>query len=102
MPSSDYEIFANSDADMQTTLQTLQMTQADGRRGVVRYSVNYYGTKVVNDVAQPGVFAIVRWVPPTAIGNPFPPSGLKFPVGVRFTTPLPADSGVIFFGPGPP
>jgi hypothetical protein len=92
----DYEISAPDDATMKTGLSLLGLTQKDGRRGTVRYVMNYYGTKYVAGVAQPGVFAIVRWVPASVIGNPFPPSGVNLPAGLTTTTPLPADSPKFF------
>jgi hypothetical protein len=94
----DYELFAPDDATMRNALSLLGMTQKDGRRGTVRYVMNYYGTKYVAGVAQPGVFAIVRWVPASVIGNAFPPTGITLPVGVIATTPLPANTGAMFFG----
>lgn len=95
---ADYEISAATDADMQTALAAIGLTQKDGRRGTVRYVANYYGTKYVAGVAQPGVFTIVRWVPASIFGNPFPPAGINLPASVVITTPLPANTGAAFFG----
>lgn len=102
-----YEIYANNDADMQTTLNTLSMAQQAGFRNQIRYAVDYYGTKFTWDgvtmvkddhgldikqwVAQPGVYANVLWVAASALSSPFPPVGLTFPAGVTVTA-LPANS----------
>lgn len=109
---ADYEVYAPDSAALEQTLDTLDMTQSDGRRGPVRYVVNNYGIKHIWDgttaispiggyevrrlVAQAGVYAIVRWVPASMIGSPFPPNNLDFPEGVMFTTPIPSDSPIVF------
>jgi hypothetical protein len=77
---------------MDTAMNALSMTQKDGRRGQVRYVVHRWS----GDAQNPGSFAIVRWVPASIFGNPFPPAGLNLPVGVTITTPLPADSPRFF------
>jgi hypothetical protein len=93
---ADYEISAPNDATMRAALSALGMAQEDGRRGIVRYSVKYYGIKQTWDGTAlsapfPGVYAIVRWVPASVVGNPFPPSGVTLPSGVTIN-PLPANS----------
>jgi hypothetical protein len=95
---ADYEIFAPDSTTMQAAFTALGISQSDGRRGAVRYVRHYYGTKYdAKGVALPGVYAIVRWVPPSLVGNPFPPAGLTLPAGLTIG-PLPADSPQKFFG----
>jgi hypothetical protein len=78
----DYEVFAPDDATMQLALQKLGTTFKSGKNGSTVYAVDYYGTKylqsgtvvdgfgntIPNMVAQPGVYANVRWMGASALG----------------------------------
>lgn len=108
---ADYELFALNTSDMRAALNALGLIQNDGSRSSVRYAVQYYGAKYTWDgvttvagpggyrvksmVAQPGVYAIIRWA--TTRGDPFPPAGVVLPAGATIV-PLPANSPVKFFG----
>lgn len=107
---ADYEMFANNVTDMRSAFTAIGIPYGDSKRGAVRYAVKYYGTKYVwdgtrvtdqygtqvkNMVAQPGVYAIVRWVPASLASNPFPPTGVTLPTGVTVKA-LPADSPIVF------
>jgi hypothetical protein len=69
----DYEVFAPDDATMRLALKDLGFGANSGRRGVVAYAFDYYGTKYVDSggtwVAQPGVYANVRWVSASVLGG---------------------------------
>jgi hypothetical protein len=93
----DYEIHANTDADMQNAFAVLSMTQRDGFRVGIRYSINYYGVKTVGGIAQPGVYAICRYDPDNP-GAVFPGGGLTLPPGLTVIKGLPANTPVTFFG----
>jgi hypothetical protein len=106
---SDWEIHSSNAADMQTAVTFLGFTQGDGfTSNGVRYTINIYGTKYIqqgtvqqrfgailvtvpNMVAQPGVYAILRWYSST----PFPPPGVNIPPQVTII-PIPADSPYVF------
>jgi hypothetical protein len=58
----DYEIFAPTDALMQTALTALGVkAAASGKMNGVVYAVDYYGTKYLNGVAQTGRYANLRY-----------------------------------------
>jgi hypothetical protein len=106
---SDWEIHSANSSDMQTAVNFLGFTQGDGfTSSGIRYSINIYGTKYVqqgtttqmfggnpvqvpNMVAQPGVYAILRWFSSTA----FPPAGVNIPPQVTII-PIPANSPYVF------
>jgi hypothetical protein len=108
----DYEVFAPDDATMRSALSVCGLTQKDGLTAAhVRYCVNYYGAKftttgaTTTDIngaqvpvraALPGVYAVVRWVPPNIQLLAFPPAGVTLPTGATAST-LPANSPVHFF-----
>lgn len=86
----DYEVFAPDDATMRLALKDLGFGANSGRKGVVTYAFDYYGTKYVNSggtwVAQPGVYANVRWVSASAISG-LSPSVTKLGVTMKLLAP---------------
>ena len=93
---SDWEIAAPDDASMQTAFDLCGIRNGDGFTvNHVRFCVNYYVTKSVDGVAQPGCFASVRWIAPNIPLIPFPPVGVTLPPNVTSVT-LPAGSPGFF------
>jgi hypothetical protein len=105
---SDWELHSLNPDDMIAAANFLGFTQGDGyTKAGVRYTINIYGTKYVKSttqtfvdrfgntqpvmVAQPGIYAILRWYSPTA----FPPPGVNIPPQIT-VIPLPADSPYVF------
>lgn len=107
---SDWEIHSSNAQDMQNAVNFLGFTQGDGFLQGNRYSILIYGTKYVqqgtkqiidnisgqtrtvpNMVAQPGVYAILRWYSSV----PFPPPGMNIPNQITII-PIPADSPYVF------
>lgn len=108
---ADFELFAPDDATMQQALAAIGVRRGDGLTvNKVRFCVNYYGQKRLPTGAtivdangmtqqvtatQPGVYAIVRWIPPSAQLLAFPPAGVLLPAGVTAIA-LPSNSPIKF------
>jgi len=96
---SDWEIMAPDDATMQQVLSLLELRKGDGFTSKkVRFCLYYYGTKNIGGVVQPGVYTILRWIPPNVQLLAFPPTGVTLPVGCAVTPLASANSPARFLG----
>lgn len=64
----DYELFAPDAATMDSLLTQMSIKEANsGKVNGTIYATDYYGTKYVADIEQPGVYCNLRWMGTTGL-----------------------------------